>query len=498
MTPYFLIYLLSVSLCLVAFWLVYHLILSNLTHFNELRIYLLGSVVLSTLLPLIASFLDWNFINGRTLPMSDWHLSTSANVSVAVAESAGYSESSLNLFPSLINTVLLIYVIGVAYKTFLFSKHLWQIRQLIENNPKHYEGQYCITWLPHDRAAFSFLKHVFLPSQAGVLSADELKQVKAHELLHIQYKHSFDILFVEIVGVFLWFNPVMYLVKNALKEVHEFQVDRKMAGQGGRQKSYARLLLKLSSNNFMFPITPSFSGKKIDKRIRKLLAPRSLPGQKIRFACTLPAIAILFFFCSFINRASGMESLSDGDVGQQQFSLNNSFSQEKPKIGKITWIGNTVYDDKRLDKELGFKTGDVFDADLLSKRMNYNPDGKDISALYMDNGYLFFNIELKEEQIGEGTVNLILKIHEGEKFKIRKIIVEGNETIPDKDVLGQITFASGEVFSRAKLVEAQKAIANMGYFDPNNIRIQPLPDAQAGGTDGLVDIIFVVSEINKK
>jgi len=92
----------------------------------------------------------------------------------------------------------------------------------------------------------------------------------------------------------------------------------------------------------------------------------------------------------------------------------------------ITWVGNYVYPDSILESVLGLERGAIYDAEELNKRLNFNPTGTDITSLYMDNGYLFFSINPIEVMVDGDSIDVEMRIYEGEQAEIRNIIVNGN------------------------------------------------------------------------
>ncbi len=156
----------------------------------------------------------------------------------------------------------------------------------------------------------------------------------------------------------------------------------------------------------------------------------------------------------------------------------------------ITWSGNYVRDSTLLTNVLGIKRGDVYNLEELEKRLNYNPMGDDITSLYMDYGYLFFNIEPVEVAVEGDSIDIEMRIYEGAQANINKIILNGNTQTNDHVVLREIRTLPGQKFSRAALIRTQREISTLGYFDPEKIGINPIPNQQ----DGSVDIEYTVQE----
>ncbi len=160
------------------------------------------------------------------------------------------------------------------------------------------------------------------------------------------------------------------------------------------------------------------------------------------------------------------------------------------KYGNITWKGNTIYSDQQLTQVLGIRKGEVFNPEELSKRLEFSLDGRDISSLYMDNGYLFFNIDPQTVAIYQDTLNLEMRIYEGPQATIDRVVIEGNDRTHESVVRRVVRTKPGEKFSRSQIVRSQREITNLGYFDPEDLTM----DTPVNYERGTVDIIYKVVE----
>ncbi len=168
----------------------------------------------------------------------------------------------------------------------------------------------------------------------------------------------------------------------------------------------------------------------------------------------------------------------------------NVFEGKKYYFRDIIWTGNFIYTDEQLDQVLGIKKGDVYDMELIQKKISFNPNGTDLGALYMDFGYLFFNVDPVEVEIDGDSIDVEMRIHEGEQATINKVIVKGNDRTNDHVIMREIRTLPGSKFSRSELVRTQRELSQLGYFDPEQIGIQPIPNP----ADGTVDIEYTLVE----
>lgn len=156
----------------------------------------------------------------------------------------------------------------------------------------------------------------------------------------------------------------------------------------------------------------------------------------------------------------------------------------------ITWNGNYLYNDNFLAGILGIKKGSVYSKETLDRRLSYNPSGLDITSLYMDDGYLFFNIEPVEVLVEGDSIDIEMRISEGAQARIKEVTVAGNSKTSDHVILRELRTIPGQKFSRSDLIRSRNEIANLGYFDPEQIGMNPVPNQ----ADGTVDIRYTVVE----
>lgn len=142
----------------------------------------------------------------------------------------------------------------------------------------------------------------------------------------------------------------------------------------------------------------------------------------------------------------------------------------------VNWVGNFIHDDRTLDQILAIEKGDIYNMELVDKKLNFNPNGPDISSLYMDNGYLFFSVTPVETKIDGDSVDVEMRIYEGAQATIRKVFVTGNDRTNDHVIMRELRTLPGQKFSRAELIRTQRELSQLGYFDPEQVNPKPLPD----------------------
>lgn len=165
---------------------------------------------------------------------------------------------------------------------------------------------------------------------------------------------------------------------------------------------------------------------------------------------------------------------------------------EGPKyyIRNIYWKGNTKYDDSTLNYVLSIKKGTIYNQALLDEKLQMSQTGGDVSSIYMDDGYLFFQVTPTEIMIEGDSVDLEMRLFEGAQATINKVTISGNTKTNEHVIRRELRVIPGNKFSRADLIRSQREIGSLGYFDPEQIEIIPTPNPE----NGTVDVEFKVVE----
>lgn len=156
----------------------------------------------------------------------------------------------------------------------------------------------------------------------------------------------------------------------------------------------------------------------------------------------------------------------------------------------ITWNGNQKYPNELLSAILGINKGDIYNQELLDQRLFFDMNGQDISSLYMDDGYLFFRITPNEVRIVEDSIDVEIRVVEGPQATIDEVIIKGNDKTSERVVRRELRTLPGNKFSRSDLIRSQREIAALGFFDPEQLGIEPIPHPE----NGTVDIEYTVVE----
>lgn len=157
---------------------------------------------------------------------------------------------------------------------------------------------------------------------------------------------------------------------------------------------------------------------------------------------------------------------------------------KKYYIRNIKWVGNTIYSTDYLSRLLDMKKGDVYNQTYLNKRLSQDEDA--VGNAYWNNGYLFYNLQPTEVNIVGDSIDLEMRITEGQQARINRVKINGNDRLYENVVRRELRTKPGDLFSKEALQRSARELASMGHFDPEAINPVPEPNYE----DGTVDINY--------
>ncbi len=295
----FLNYLLETSCCLILFYGFYFGLLKNELSFQQNRFYLLLSACLSLIIPL----LQFNIATPIVVaPPSNYLLITDLPAGELIAPN-----TSVFTWGNLLSSI---YFIGVFIFLFRFVRNMNSIYQLQKNGNLNIADEECqLLEIDENIPAFSFGKKIFW-NKNNAFSPTEQQQIIAHEKIHIQQKHSIDILFFELLQIVFWFNPIIYFFKKSIREIHEFIADQAVIQENKNAYPYAQLLLKTTrSQDAFLCITNNFNfnHSQIKRRLTMIYKTKVqekpnqfLASPSLKYLLSIPLVMclLLAFACS--------------------------------------------------------------------------------------------------------------------------------------------------------------------------------------------------------
>lgn len=279
----FLVYILKSAVCLAIFYLFYRLLLSKETFHRFNRMALLGVMLLSCLLPLVKVTVEQaSPVNAQVMSMEDLLLMYQWNSEAVVEEGSRPFHWQEGL--------VLVYFVGLF---FVIVRHLWSLGRMLYliRHSRCERLDNGIRLVVHRRklAPFSWMRYI-------VISETDLKEsghhILVHEMAHIHHYHSWDLLLTEACAWLQWFNPAIWLLKQELQNIHEYEADEEVLRQGINAKEYQMLLIKKAVGARLYSIANSFNHSSLKKRITMMIRKKSNPWARAKYLYVLPLAAV--------------------------------------------------------------------------------------------------------------------------------------------------------------------------------------------------------------
>ncbi len=269
----------------LVFLIIYDLFLKRETFFQWNRVYLISTYALSLFLPWVKIEALKTSVPNAFKSYSEFLWSANdAAVTVTGAEDS--------IFQMPWEYVVLLG--GMFIAIFFFVYKLLQIQQLKQKGQVHYYKDFTQVIIANSSLAFSFFKSIFLGDK---IIEKDYKNIVAHELVHIRQKHSYDLLFFELMRIVGWFNPLVYVYQNRVSELHEFIADAQVAKTNKREQ-YQLLLSQVFQTQKISFINQFFNHSLIKKRIVMLQKTESSRIWKLKYLTLVPVLAAMLFYSS--------------------------------------------------------------------------------------------------------------------------------------------------------------------------------------------------------
>ncbi|WP_368339434.1 M56 family metallopeptidase [Parabacteroides goldsteinii] len=293
----FFVYILKSSVCLAAFYLFYRLLLSRETFHRFNRIALLGVIILSVAIPFIRIMTDEPVAIQRPLQNLEYLLQ------MAQMQTEIQVQTSQSFWLPLL---FVVYLVGCV---FFFARFLYstiRICRMIGMGEKQVlpDGSKLVV-TDETVCPFSWMGYIVISQKDMEESGEE---ILTHEMAHIRARHSVDMLICSFCVILQWFNPAVWLLKQELENIHEYEADESVINHGIDAKHYQLLLIKKAVGSQRFTsMANSFNHSKLKKRITMMLKRKSNPWARLKYLYVLPltAVAVVAFARPEISRELG-------------------------------------------------------------------------------------------------------------------------------------------------------------------------------------------------
>ncbi len=295
-------YLIEFSLYWLAFWGLYALLLRQEKFFRLNRLYLLGTFVLGLVLPLIQWSAVWAAPEWLGMPVVWLQTVTVAPENPNIANISPPSNWSWTSF------FWRIYLLGTLLALGRFLVGLTKLFQYYRKGSKRWEDGICWVESEQAHAPFSWLHFLFWSKQTKASKA-ERAAIIAHEKAHIQQKHSWDILLLEIVGIFCWWHPLWYAYRHELENIHEYLADETVL-QATPTREYGKLLLRQCLQQPGLPFVQTFHTSQLKKRIVMMTKSPSSTLALGKYLLFLPLTLMLLLACEDAEAQKEMDKMA--------------------------------------------------------------------------------------------------------------------------------------------------------------------------------------------
>lgn len=327
-------FLIESAISLTFFAMVYMLILRKETFFGLNRMFLLGSLLFSVVLP----FMKIRIYEPDPVMLSEVTVTPYRNMLEAVTVYSRDFSGSVEQAVLSAKFLVFIYLLGLLVFTARFLVRIIHIFILIRKNPVvRLDGFYLVT-LPGNAAPFSFMRYVFAGKE--VTDPDDHRKMILHELEHVRQGHSFDVVILELLAIFQWFNPFMWMLRRSVRENHEFLADHAVLRSGVSRGDYKKLLLNQFAGGQLV-LANHFNYSLIKKRIAMMSKIKSSKwsNSKIIFGIFTAAALIIAFACE---QKEQVESAADQNntvliesAGQEGRLIVNGTPEELEKFRQM-------------------------------------------------------------------------------------------------------------------------------------------------------------------
>lgn len=342
----------GISLAFMA--MIYVLFLRKETFFRLNRLFLLGTVLFSVVLP----FLKFRVYEPRAVMLSEITVTPYRNVLEAITVYG--NDLSVTVEQAVLSVSLIgwIYLAGVVFFLGRFLFRLVQIALLIQKNEVRKYDRLRLVFLENPNSPFSFLNYVFVSRL--LQNSEGYDRMMAHELEHVKQGHSLDVIILEVLTTFQWFNPFMWMLRRAIRENHEFLADQAVLRSGIDRGYYKKLLLSQFAGGQLV-LTNNFNYSLIKNRIKMMSKIKSskLANVKITLGVLTALALIIVFACEQKetemqeNQITGKEAITitstlledgrmkmegtaeDMEEFKKRFANVNSFEIETDSLGNI-------------------------------------------------------------------------------------------------------------------------------------------------------------------
>ncbi|GAB5398826.1 MAG: hypothetical protein Aureis2KO_04110 [Aureisphaera sp.] len=312
-------YILQVVACQLLFLAVYDLFLKKETFFNLNRAYLLATPLVSILIP----FIEIALIRESVPEVYQIKLPEIV---------IGWTGNTEEVASGSLSWLQLIWIIGVLGSLGLFAFKWFRYVQLRKKGRASKQFGFTLIEIPNTTMAFSFFKNIFLGQD---LSEKQRKSILQHEQVHVKEKHTWDLLWFEILRIIFWFNPLIYVFQKRITALQEYIADKKAMDHHGKRDYYENLLSTIFQTESISFINTFFNHSLIKNRIVMLQKSKSKNIAKWKYLWILPVLGLMLTYVSCAE-GNAMEEDSSLDMVEVESIDEQGTDKDKQKTYAFT------------------------------------------------------------------------------------------------------------------------------------------------------------------
>ena len=318
-----LMYQIKVGICLIAFYLLWKLLLSRETFHRFNRVALLVVMALALVLPWIKVTTSNPTPVAEPMVVLEEMLVTPAGAVLPQQATQPWN---------VLNIANVLYFIGMAVALGWLLHSQWNLHRLMKKGKtESLPGGTTLHVVPGDVSPFSYFKHIVINEQDY---RDNPREILIHEQAHINLRHSFDVMFTSLLTLFQWWNPAAWLLCRELRQVHEYEADEAVLHSNVDVKQYQMLLIRKSVGDQLFSMANSFNYQSLKKRIRMMTINRSSRWNRLRALAAVPVIALALL--AFANPKTDVEpELVVAAYTPASETLSNASQPSQPEVAPV-------------------------------------------------------------------------------------------------------------------------------------------------------------------
>lgn len=388
--------------------LVYQLLLRREKYFNYNRGYLLMSVFLGFLIPLISELNIFSFENS---------IVKNVDINIVLPEIL-ISDNNINSvhYDFVFDFFWVVYWLGIILFSYRLLKSINLIFRFYKRGIKRKTGNFNLVVFKQKNIAFSFFNYIFITEDIE----QENDKILEHEMVHVNQGHSFDILLIELIKIIFWFNPIIYFFDYLIKENHEFSADNAVVSAYST-KNYSLFLLKQLQSGMQLSIVNNFFNSLIKNRIKMMyrIKSKNILRYYLSIIIVIFCISTIFSYQNMLNK-------------RQQYSTVKLAKNENSKTIKVNISPNGDVLET-LNNFKGLKRSNVILKDTVYEKVDEMPrfpgcekeggqEAKEICSQKKLMEYIFSNLKYPKTAIEKGLEgNVIVRFVVNKKGRISEI-----------------------------------------------------------------------------